>query len=207
MCQRPTSMERSTSIRPWITWRMCLPCAPTKLGIFAQSCVIAVQFSRGVLSDLWWWMWSNYDKTGGFRERELIRDRRSWPRFTTKSNENKWRIKSKEIRYDLLRWDAEAQVLHNRATCSELQYDRKLRTGGSTSQHGRGPPPQRNSLDNRFGGGPKGGGDRRSIAASKAKQTPSSVQPKSVSLLLKVSTGFENLLAQGQGSNVVEVSA
>ncbi|KAK6738486.1 hypothetical protein RB195_020531 [Necator americanus] len=64
------------------------------------------------------------------------------------------------------------------------QYDRKLRTGGSTSQHGRNPPVARNSLDNRFGGGAKGG-DRRSIAASKAKQTPSSVQPKSVSLLLK----------------------
>ncbi|VDL64338.1 unnamed protein product, partial [Nippostrongylus brasiliensis] len=57
--------------------------------------------------------------------------------------------------------------------------DRKLRTGGSTSQHGRNPPVARNSLDNRFGGGAKGGGDRRSIAASKAKQTPSSVQPKS----------------------------
>ncbi|KIH67444.1 hypothetical protein ANCDUO_02229 [Ancylostoma duodenale] len=63
------------------------------------------------------------------------------------------------------------------------QYDRKLRTGGSTSQHGRNPPVARNSLDNRFGGAK--GGDRRSIAASKAKQTPSSVQPKSVSLLLK----------------------
>ncbi|VDP08402.1 unnamed protein product [Heligmosomoides polygyrus] len=102
-----------------------------------------------------------------------------------------------EIHNEIKREQMENQIQRD-------QYDRKLRTGGSTSQHGRGPPPQRNSLDNRFGGGPKGGGDRRSIAASKAKQTPSSVQPKSVSLLLKVSTGFENLLAQGQGSNVME---
>ncbi|VDO37371.1 unnamed protein product [Haemonchus placei] len=79
------------------------------------------------------------------------------------------------------------------------QYDRKLRTGGSTSQHGRNPPPPRNSLDNRFG--PKGG-DRRSIAASKAKQTPSSVQPKSVSLLLKGdnSLGGSNRKTWHQGS-------
>ncbi|WKX97208.1 hypothetical protein Q1695_013128 [Nippostrongylus brasiliensis] len=83
-----------------------------------------------------------------------------------------------------------------------MNYDRKLRTGGSTSQHGRNPPVARNSLDNRFGGGAKGGGDRRSIAASKAKQTPSSVQPKSVSLLLKGdnSLGGSNRKTWHQGS-------
>ncbi|VDM58460.1 unnamed protein product [Angiostrongylus costaricensis] len=82
-----------------------------------------------------------------------------------------------------------------------FQYDRKLRTGGTTSQHGRNPPVSRNSLDNRFGGGSKGG-DRRSIAASKAKQTPSSVQPKNVSLLLKGdnSLGGSNRKTWHQGS-------
>ncbi|PIO77170.1 MIF4G domain protein [Teladorsagia circumcincta] len=74
-----------------------------------------------------------------------------------------------EIHNEIKREQMENQIQRD-------QYDRKLRTGGSTSQHGRNPPPPRNSLDNRFG--PKGG-DRRSIAASKAKQTPSSVQPKS----------------------------
>ncbi|KJH50665.1 hypothetical protein DICVIV_03185, partial [Dictyocaulus viviparus] len=80
-------------------------------------------------------------------------------------------------------------------------YDRKVRTGGSTSQHGRNTPVPRNSLDNRFGGGNKGG-DRRSIAASKAKQTPSSVQPKNVSLLLKGdnSLGGSNKKTWHQGS-------
>uniref|UniRef100_A0A0K0DJJ1 MIF4G domain-containing protein n=1 Tax=Angiostrongylus cantonensis TaxID=6313 RepID=A0A0K0DJJ1_ANGCA len=82
-----------------------------------------------------------------------------------------------------------------------FQYDRKLRTGGTASQHGRNPPVSRNSLDNRFGGGNKGG-DRRSIAASKAKQTPSSVQPKNVSLLLKGdnSLGGSNRKTWHQGS-------
>lgn len=100
-----------------------------------------------------------------------------------------------EIHNEIKREQMENQIQRD-------QYDRKLRTGGSTSQHGRGPPPQRNSLDNRFGGGPKGGGDRRSIAASKAKQTPSSVQPKSVSLLLKGdnSLGGSNRKTWHQGS-------
>ncbi|KAE9416964.1 hypothetical protein Angca_003506, partial [Angiostrongylus cantonensis] len=80
------------------------------------------------------------------------------------------------------------------------QYDRKLRTGGTASQHGRNPPVSRNSLDNRFGGGNKGG-DRRSIAASKAKQTPSSVQPKNVSFVQgDNSLGGSNRKTWHQGS-------
>ncbi|KAK6061034.1 hypothetical protein COOONC_01301 [Cooperia oncophora] len=99
-----------------------------------------------------------------------------------------------EIHNEIKREQMENQIQRD-------QYDRKLRTGGSTSQHGRNPPPPRNSLDNRFGSGPKGG-DRRSIAASKAKQTPSSVQPKSVSLLLKGdnSLGGSNRKTWHQGS-------
>lgn len=99
-----------------------------------------------------------------------------------------------EIHNDIKREQMENQLQRD-------QYDRKLRTGGSTSQHGRNPPVSRNSLDNRFGGGSKGG-DRRSIAASKAKQTPSSVQPKNVSLLLKGdnSLGGSNRKTWHQGS-------